>query len=196
MRVHSDHLTTNDFMVALKAEKDAGRIAGTVGFKVLSAHGSKSRNGAIEFQLESWDKVEGDGRRQGNSGAYGAGENYAATYDEYGWLLAAIYRMDIWAVCGSPSNPVYADSDDFADKTGFTYAGQDMLDMIEYEERHGGGDGDPAPYVRKGARQRGRVGAGRDDGRHASRWPSLYRYAPRSAAEYAAFAHLTAKTRV
>jgi len=190
MRIHSDTLTANDVLNALGLEKEAGRIAHTVTFKVLTAHGSKTHAGAIEIQLESWGKEDGDGRRAGNSGSYGAGEDYAATYSEWGWLLAALYRKDYRMVCGSVKNPVYEDGDDFNDKTGFTYAGKDMLEMLEREERHGGGSGDPAPWVRKGARQKGREGAGRDDGRHASRWPSLYRYAPRTAAEYRTFAHL------
>ena len=193
MRIHTDRLTYGDIMGALMSEQDAGRIARTVRFKVLSEHGSKSKERAFEVQLESVDKAEGDGRRAGNSGSYGAMsaeyDGYAATFDEWGWLLSAMYRKDIWMVCGSAANPVYEDMDHFNERTGFTYAGKDMLEMLVAGERHGD-HGDPAPWVRKGARQRGRVGAGRDDGRHASRWPSLYAYRPRTAAEYRKFAHL------
>jgi hypothetical protein len=189
MRIHSDKITEQDIRTALETEVKAGRIARTVTFKTLSTHKSKSHAAAFEVQLESWGKVDGDGRRAGNSGSYGAGEDYAATYDEWGWLLAALYRVDIWAVCGSPNSPVYADGDSFNERTGFTYAGQDMLDMLESGERNGD-HGDPAPYVRKGARKVGRMGASRDDGRYASRWSDGYVYRPRTAAEYRRFAHL------
>jgi len=196
MRIHSNHITANDVMVALVDEKRAGRIAPTVRFKELAEHGSKSHARAIEVQLESTSKVEGDGRRVGNSGSYGAmgWENgYAATYDEWGWLIAALYRLDYWAVWGSAKNPVYADGDHFNERTAFTYAGKDMLEMLESGERHGD-HGDPYPYVRKGAVKIGRHGAARDDGTAAYRWPSIFAYRPRTAAEYRKFAHLdTAK---
>jgi len=189
MRIHSNKITEQDIREALETEIAAGRIARTVTFKILSQHGSKSHTRAFEVQLESWGKVDGDGRRSGNSGSYGAGEDYAATYDEWGFLLAALYRNDIWMVCGSPKNAVYEDMDHFNTRTGFTYAGKDMLEMLESGERHGD-HGDPAPYVRKGSRKVGRAGAARDDGQYAYRWPSAYDYRPRTAAEYRRFAHL------
>ena len=65
MRLHSDTLTYQDVRDALNSEKDSGRIARTVRFRVLDEKGSRSHARAFEVQLESWDRIPGDGRRVG-----------------------------------------------------------------------------------------------------------------------------------
>lgn len=181
MKLHSDILTENDIIGALRTEKEAGRIALTVQFKLLDKRGSRSHTSAFEVQLESWDRTPGDGRRTGNSGSYGAmsssDDGYAATYDEWGWLLAALYRIDPAMVCGSVKHPVYADDADFHNKTGLTYALSDLLTELE------SGD-DPFPYVWSSPRV-GRYGAGRSD---SDRYAPKHR--PRTADWYRTFARL------
>src|SRR4029079_4807644 len=85
MRLHSNVITSHDIRDALRAEQDAGRIARSVTFKILSNHGSRTHSLAHEVQLSSWEQVKGDGRRVGNSGSYGAMDDsaYAATYSEW-----------------------------------------------------------------------------------------------------------------
>lgn len=153
MRIHTNTLKRSDIVIALNQEANAGRIAQSVGFKVLEDKGSRSHARAFEVQLDSDAKLDGDGRRLGNSGSYGAGENYTATYDEWGFLIAALYRADEFAVWGTVKNPMYADSYDFHHKTGFSYH-QDLPGIVEP---------DPYPFV-IGKNTVGRRGYGRDEG--------------------------------
>ena len=157
MRLHTDKLSITDLYNALKAEQDAGRIAKTVGFKILTQHGSRSHATAFEVQLDSYDRVQGDGRKRGNSGSFGSADDgyYAATYDEWGWLIAALYKIDSNAVWGTVKYPQYMDRYDFNDKTGWTYAPEDLIKHL----RDFGGD--PFPYMNKN--QVGRRGARSDD---------------------------------
>lgn len=181
MRIHTDHLTEADIRRALTTEQAAGRIAATVGFKILDARGSRTHAHAYEVQLESFGRTPGDGRRAGNSGSYGAMraeyDGYAATYDEWGWLLAALYKADAALVCGTVKHPYYADAEDFHDKTALTYSPAELLAALD-------DDGDPFPYVWSSPRV-GRYGAGRsDDGRYGAT------YRPRTADWYRGFAKL------
>lgn len=101
MRLHSNTLRYADIYGALKAAKDAGKVDGLVQFETFEDKGSRSRSRAYEIQL-GWygDKQPGDGRRwknTGNRGAdseYNGGGCYAATYDEWGWFIAELYKMD------------------------------------------------------------------------------------------------------
>lgn len=185
MRLHTDTLTYSDITDALQAEKDAGRIARTVTFKMLSEHKSQSHTRAFEVQLESWAAIPGDGRRRGNSGSYGAmsdEDGYAATYDEWGWLMAALYRSDPEAVWGSVKHPQYASATDFHAKTGETYTLAALAAKLDAGT-------DPFPYV--APRQlKARQGAGRY-ATPINAWGREYtRHAPRTAAEYRAFAKI------
>src|SRR4029077_18315109 len=136
--------TESDVSHALLSEQAAGRIADTVRFKVLDTRGSRSHERALEVQLESLDRVPGDGRRAGNSGSYGAmqaeWDGYAATHDEWGWLLAALYRQDAAMVAGTVKHPTYADSADFHERTALTYSLGALLRQLDSA-------GDPFPYV-------------------------------------------------
>jgi hypothetical protein len=186
MRIHTDVLRDADFRNVLEQQQRLGRIAQSVRFKVLDHHGSKSRARAYEVQLESWAAVSGDGRRRGNSGSYGAmgwESDWAATYDEWGWLLAGLYVIDQDAVCGSAKNPVYCDRDHFDQQTAYTYNPPVLIRYIRSK-------GDPFPYVRKGSRKVGRRGYGRIDAETAVRFPpGMLTWDSREALSYAAWAH-------
>lgn len=139
--------------IALNECQQAGTIAKHVTFKALSSHNRKGTGSALEVQLEASESDRG--RRSGNSGSYGAMSNgtYAATYDEWGFFLAALYRhagSDL--ICGTPKHPVYADEEDFHFKTGRTYDPA----YVDYVGMYGD------DYLYRGGRnQMGRRGAGR-----------------------------------
>ena len=140
-------------IAALKECQAAGTVAPHVRFKMLETKQRRGTGSALEVQLEATRRDRG--RRSGNSGSYGAmGDGtYAATYDEWGFFLAALYRLageDI--ICGTPKSPTYSDACDFRFKTGHTYD----ADYPEYVE----GWGDYYSY-RSGKSQIGRRGAGR-----------------------------------
>ena len=59
-------------------------------------HGSRSRARAFDFHLVA---VERKGRRRSNSGHYGAGYDYAATWDEWGIVFARLFALDSDADC-------------------------------------------------------------------------------------------------
>jgi len=158
MRIHTNRweLYETPIREALKAEQAAGRIAGHVTFKQLTRHRSRSHMAAYEIQLEAGERDRG--RRAGNSGSYGAmrpeHDGYAATFDEWGWLLAAIYEIDPDLVVGAPAQPIYAGRADFHARTGFTYH-PDLVAILADPA------GDPYPVKQgrdlTGQRSRGRA---------------------------------------
>lgn len=161
MRIHTDVFRADKVRDALHAEITAGRIAPSVTFKTLQEHASRTHSTGIEIQLEAWEKLPGDGRRYGNSGSYGAGEHYAPTYDEWGWLLSALYRLDPRMLVGSMKYPLYTDATDFHERTGYTYHA-DLATRIATS-------GDPYPYRKSPSRALiGRRGYGRS--RVAAYW--------------------------
>jgi hypothetical protein len=177
VRLHSDVIGLSDVRAALDAEKKAGRVAASVTFKILTEHGSRTHARALEVQLSSWDRIPGDGRRRGNDGSYGAmTEEYAALYDEWGWLMSTLYALDPQAVWGSVKRPQYADVLDFDRQTGMTYSFA-LLPLLERGE-------DPFPWVHRS--QVGRRGFGRSA---SQTWYGLT-YAPRTAQWFRSFAHL------
>ena len=126
MRIHFTENHENPAAIAYAALTEcqtAGTVAGHVGFKTLTVHrGGQGFAYALEIQLEGIARDRG--RRLGNSGSYGAGDNYTATYDEWGFFLAALYRMDEGARCAPNFKRDYAayyDASDFHEKTGRTY---------------------------------------------------------------------------
>jgi hypothetical protein len=179
MKLHTNKLTLADIQDALRTEKESGRIAPTVKFKVLDPKGSRSHERAFEVQLESWDQRQGDGRRRGNDGSYGAmQEMWAACFDEWGFLLAALYRVDPDMVCGTVKNPVYRDLEHYNEVTAETYTLGGLLAQLEKGT-------DPYPWV-WGHPRVGRYGAGRSD-RNVY---GAFTYRPRTAEWYRQFAHL------
>jgi uncharacterized protein YwbE len=160
MRLHSNVITLDLIVSALTKEQCDGRIANGVSFKILTEHRSTTHARAFEVQLTA--SQPGKGRRAGNSGSYGAGSEYAATYDEWGWLIAALYRVDPKAVWGSVKHPQYADADHFHDVTGLTYNPDRLLWHLNYGSKTIPlpAENDPYPYV-TGRDTVGRRGAAR-----------------------------------
>ena len=186
MRVHSDTLSAMGVIHALQAEKMAGRIDAGVNFMTMTRHGSRTHANGFEIQLHA--NTRNNGRRAGNTGSYGAmdaSDGYAATFDEWGWLIAALYAIDPEMIVGSPKKPVYAHVADFHHKTGMTYEPEALVRAIEF-------NGDPYPYVSgKGAKtKRGYIIGRRGAGRHAY-WPMSEK--PRTTEDVLEFARLTVK---
>lgn len=134
MRIHTNITVTEQRIYrTLREQIELGRIAPHVSFKTLDEHGSRSHAVAFEIQLEADERD--NGRRAGNSGSYGAmrpeSDGYAATYDEWGWLLAALYIADPIMVVGTPRSPVYANAEDFHRKTAWTYDPERLIDALE-----------------------------------------------------------------
>ena len=82
---------------ALAECQKAGTIAEHVNFKTCDIRGRRGPGIALEIQLEATRRDRG--RRAGNTGRYGARTGYggdglyAATYDEWGFFIAALYRL-------------------------------------------------------------------------------------------------------
>lgn len=188
MRIHTDKILERTTIVAaLNEGKELGRIAEHVTFKRLTDHASRSRVVGWEIQLEASERD--NGRRAGNSGSYGAMrpevDGYAATFDEWGWLLAALFEIDPHMIVGTPKHPVYNGKADFDRKTALTYAPDALLGYLVNAGY------DPYPIVvGKAARTKrgyfvGRRGASRVDSQ-PSYWPG--KVAPRTPDEVRAFA--------
>lgn len=187
MRIHSDIIAPMHVIHALQAEHAAGRIARSVQLKANMPSRSKARLNSIEVQLYSSERVPGDGRRAGSSGSYTigqSGDDFAATYDEWGWLLSALFAVDPEMVVGRVNAPIYDGREHFDEVTGGSYNPRFLLD---YLSRHGV---DPYPFVAgKGARAKrgwvaGRFGAGRLSEDHpSSRYAT---WSPRTAADVCA----------
>lgn len=180
MRIHTSKIHASKARELLANEISAGRIAPSVNFRTLSIHGSQKRGFALEIQLESVSKKPGDGRRMANWGH----EFYGASYDEWGWFLAALFDAD-----PDLTTSVYVDRADFDDRTGWTYSPAALIDYIAREGE------DPYPYVNRKPLA-GRQGFGRCDGEYLNgqkiqQWVlDLMTYAPRTIADVQAFAKL------
>lgn len=162
MRIHTDYLKYDDIIDILNTLHRIGRIPRHVVFKKVTEHGSRDYERAFEVQLQAMRKEDGDGRRQGNSGSYGAGDNYAATFDEWGWFLSSLYEKDEYARAGSKENALYHDKDDFHEKTGLSYHPEALRGNLTYPNEEQGED--PYPYVIGTGGIAGRKGAGRTNG--------------------------------
>lgn len=189
MRIHTNRIGyTQTITSALKEQKALGRIAGHVSFKTLEHRGSRTHHFAFGIQLQA--EVRDSGRRAGNSGSYGAmnpkSDGYAATFDEWGWLLAALYEIDRDMVVGSPKRPTYANAVAFHRETAWTYAPDLLIDALE------NGD-DPFPIVTGRAAKAkrgymiGRRGADRQADIGRPYWP--HKVSPRTVDEVRAFAY-------
>lgn len=122
MKLHTS-LTASEVADALGTVKNLGRAGTDVEFAGLRYEKSLSRRHGYVIHLASETKTGPDlgprtARRRVNSGVYGAGEWYAATWEEWGWFMAEVYALDPaarWS-CG------YRDSADFHRKTGGRFA--------------------------------------------------------------------------
>lgn len=101
MRIHSNTLTVANFGKALQA---SGLRADGVYIDGITCHGSRKRAGAFEIVVRATDGTDRHGKRRTwpNGGSHGAatGRGKAATYDEWGYLIAALYAIDPDAICG------------------------------------------------------------------------------------------------
>jgi hypothetical protein len=82
-----------------------------------SVHGSRKRPHAFEVSLVVWDGGKGTShpRRRNFSSSIGK-EGYAATYDEWGYWLAALYELDPMMIAGP-----YKSRSDFHAQTQCAY---------------------------------------------------------------------------
>lgn len=101
MRLHSSTLTRDDIAAATRA-------AGMTGVHAeISTHGS--RVAARGFEV----KLFGTSPRMPNTGRYGGGRyggDTAATWDEWGMFLAALFDLDPAMIVGPGGRPAYADA--------------------------------------------------------------------------------------
>ena len=107
MRIHTNLLTESDIRGLVPATAYVGK---------LSTHKSRKRSHAFELNLG------GSGR---TGGQWGQQDGKAATWDEWGMFLAALYEADPDAV-----TPYYEDADDFDFRTGGRF------DDLTPEEQH------------------------------------------------------------
>jgi hypothetical protein len=91
VHIHTDSLTINDLKDALIGTGLTRRGVNFDYDRPVSAHGSRKRARRIDFYLVATDT---HGRRWTNSGKRGAGTDKAATWLEWGALIAELYHRD------------------------------------------------------------------------------------------------------
>jgi hypothetical protein len=118
MMVFSDTLTPADFVNALEGAQAAGLIGPGVFLAELEEKRTKGNKRARKYtlQLAAAAKMPGDKRRRINSGTHGAGNAWAATWDEWGFFMAEVFARDASAMFGP-----YEGADDFGNKTKGAY---------------------------------------------------------------------------
>lgn len=117
MRLHSDKLISSDIYSSLTQVKKLGLVSNHVYFYIDDERGSRKRTRAWEIQLGTDVKIKGDKRGYKNSGKYGADTIYAATYDEWGWYIAALFEKDPDLIFGT-----YKGVDDYNRQTKHKFA--------------------------------------------------------------------------
>ncbi|WIC89711.1 hypothetical protein SEA_BRAXOADDIE_89 [Rhodococcus phage Braxoaddie] len=115
MRIHSDTLTRSDLA-------SAARVAG-VAFTRCEARGSRSRAGAFDVILT------GASTRRQNGGT-----DYAATWDQWGEFLAAVFRADPRATVPN----VYPSGEAFHWLTGSRYDGREYAAHAQHRWNYDG----------------------------------------------------------
>lgn len=122
MRIHSDWLRLVHLTTAIVYANNVLPEYGSIYLDHVEVGGSKSRKGAIEFRLT------GDGtksKRLTNTGNAGAGDEYAATYDQWGYTLAFLFDVDPRATVSTGYK--YAGFDDYHRQTKGKYLLTDDL---------------------------------------------------------------------
>lgn len=152
MRLHT-RLTYGQVYQALNRAQGKGRIAPDVEFVIEADDGmigpyvSHTHARAFEIQLGTYDQhslpagyTDQNGhkmkvRRYKNTGGRGASSKWvrgeaiwAATYDEWGWLIMEVFEMDPSARWGGAKHPAYADLADFHVKTANRFREQAKFD--------------------------------------------------------------------
>lgn len=94
MRIHTDHLSEADLFKALYEARD---MAPNVDLIVQGTYGSRSHRQAFRVALRGTGVRH---TRHPNTGITGAGSEYAATHDDWGWFAAAVFALDESAIVG------------------------------------------------------------------------------------------------
>lgn len=201
MKIYSDTIAeAQQVRDALQAGKERGIIAEHVFLDRLRSFTPRcpfTYGYEVILQAREYD---GLGRRN-NTGYSGGGEYYAATYDEWGHFIFALYLLDSHALIGP-----YKGVHHFDQMTGDSYDWKSFaFDVDQFGH-------DPYPFVTGSVSngRSGRVGAGRDpgvnpywqhyyenarqwllDGHTTRRQGSRVRYAPRTFDEVARFCGAT-----
>jgi hypothetical protein len=100
MRIHTDTLTADDLT-------DAAKLARCT-VESVAHHRSTARDHAFEFI------ISGHGT---HGGAYGRLPYAAGSWDDYGIMLAELFRRDPRAIVGTPGRPTYDGAADFHART-------------------------------------------------------------------------------
>jgi hypothetical protein len=124
MKLHTDYLSARDIANALFSAQDSGLVSKMIHFTQFASEGSRSRKYGYLVQLGSdvQETVEDSlhkaphKRFYKNSGQYGASSVWAATYDEWGWFISALFLLDSDAIFG-----YYKNAADFHEKTDYKF---------------------------------------------------------------------------
>lgn len=114
MRLHTDTITLTD---VYKAVADLPGV-----YVFVSEHGSRSKARAFEIKLEG---TSNNRTNPGTRGAYDP-ESYAATWDEWGVVIARLFMIDADAFWGVPKNPTYENAWNFHTITAGRFESGDM----------------------------------------------------------------------
>ena len=114
MRLHTS-LTKDDVAQALRESVGPDGVY----FDHFTLHSSRTHPQAYELRLtaDPGRDRNGKARRNVNTGQYGMGAYKAATYDEWGYFMAAVYARDSFAKFGT----AYNGAEDFMRKTRHAY---------------------------------------------------------------------------
>ena len=117
MRLHTT-LRADEVEASLWDAIRAHKITPDVEIVIFSSVNSRSRPYGYDIQLGTLDKTSGPtkSRYYKNSGINGAGQLWAATYDEWGWFIAELMHRDPGAVFGK-----YKGLDSFNTQTGYLF---------------------------------------------------------------------------
>jgi hypothetical protein len=115
MKIHSDVLEQDDFYRALVDSYVAQEGVMIDKFKI---EGSRKRAFGYVVHLDALPGRDRNGknRRPVNSGTSGAGQNTAATYDEWGYWLAELFERDPDMI-----TDYYKSREDFHNQTNNNY---------------------------------------------------------------------------
>lgn len=138
MKVHTN-LTADDLAIALFTAKNKGHVAADVGFTVFhgfgpykgrpNSHGSLTHDRAFEVQLGvsrsrpatlPKGTVNRHGAPQKNRHTANSGGSWAATWHEWGWFMAEVFKRDQHAMFGTVKYG-YNGVDDFNEKTNYQF---------------------------------------------------------------------------
>jgi hypothetical protein len=113
MKLHTS-LSASEVRDALGTAQLAHHVTWDIEFVQFAPERSQSRAHGYKVQLGTYDQTSGptNSRHYKNSGTSGAGNVWAATYDEWGYFIAEVFKRDPAAKFGQ-----YDGADDFNAKT-------------------------------------------------------------------------------